>query len=213
MVQSLYEDTYYVPDKQTNRFFISPWGKLYCIDFLNKYNIRFGEHRISDDRLFLQKIYAHIDKIWLSSYISYHWRTVQNSITHKQSSTKYPKFFEALIVADECYEYTRKFRPEMFNPDAEMDRFLDWCYRIHSSHLKVFISKISDICKKWNLSRDMFETEDGWYLYSTFVKNDYLKIMKKVFSKSNIMKHLIKAICMFVPIKSWRKRLRSIYQK
>ena len=213
LAQCPYKNIYYTPDKLTNTFFICPWGKLFCLDFLNKYNIRFGEHRISEDRLFLQKIYVHIDKIWLSNFISYHWQNNKNSITRQKSSAKNPKFFEAILVADECFEYTRKFRPEIFNADAEMERILDWCYRIHYPYLKNFFFKISELCKKWNLSRDMFEKEESWVLYSTFINNDYKKIMKAVFWKSNFMKRLIKTICIFVPRKSWRKKLRSLYGK
>ena len=205
----LYGNTLYIPDKHSSKFFISPWGKIYDINFLNKYNIRFGEHRLSEDRLFLQKIYAHIDKIWLSNFLSYHWRYSATSLSHSKGNSK---FFEALLVADECLEYIQKYRPDIINPDSDIERIMNWCYRIRPSLLKRFVFEISKFCVKWNFSAEMFEKKSNYALYSLFCANRYYLIMLKVFLKSSFMATLLKFLCIFVPIKSLRQKIRKIYR-
>ena len=200
----LYSGILYVPDKQSSEFFISTIAKIYDVDFLNKYNIRFGDYRISEDRLFMQKIYAHIDKIWLSDFLSYHWRYSATSLSHSEDNSK---FFEALVVANECLEYSLKYRPDIINADSDIERIMNWCYRIHPLFLKQFVSEVSKFCVKWNFSAEKFKKKSNYALYSLFCANKYALIMFKVFVAA-----LLKFLCIFVPIKSLRHKIRKIYR-
>lgn len=211
--QKYYQKKLYNINKDAVSFFISPWGKLYRKDFLNKHHIRFGEQRIAEDRFFLCQIFAHTEKIYFLDDITYYWNLREDSVSHKKSSKKDPKFFIALDVADKCYRYIAANKPEILNLDSEILRFFDYCCRINIAVRFRFFREIHKIIKTWNIDVTSFTNNAALNLYKNFIHKQYLILALKIFAQKTGTKKFIKGICLFIPVKSWRQKIRKLYKK
>lgn len=49
------------------------WNKFYRMSFLKKYNFRFGNQRIQQDEPFNMQLYLHLDHVYLSPKVYYHY--------------------------------------------------------------------------------------------------------------------------------------------
>lgn len=64
-----------------------PWGRIYKMDAIRKYNLRFDiELPISEDRLFFYEYIIHSRGILLRSYIGYYFRVTNQGLSSKKHS-------------------------------------------------------------------------------------------------------------------------------
>lgn len=78
-----------------------PWNKMYRLDFLNKYNLRFENQRIQQDEVFNLLVYRQLEKAYISSEILYDYFIYSSGNTR---SRFIPERFDIYVSVREHFE-------------------------------------------------------------------------------------------------------------
>lgn len=114
------KDRVYVNNCEWGKFInVSPWGKLYAKEYIDKINARFLEVPLGEDIYFNLYCYSHKPLIYYSDYIGYQWRVNENSFSHTNyisvsEDATVIKLFDALLKMDTWNEWIKDYEYQYF---------------------------------------------------------------------------------------------------
>ena len=125
-LKSVYMDVF-VHSKHGNGF---NWNKFYNRDFLNKYNIRFGNHRIQQDEVFNIQLYPYLERVYIMPDILYQYSIVISGNTRSRYLEERLEIF--LDIHQKLINFTKRW----LNAREDYIRLID--FRLYCGLVNVF---------------------------------------------------------------------------
>nr|WP_321459156.1 glycosyltransferase family 2 protein [uncultured Vibrio sp.] len=125
-LKSVYMDVF-VHSRHGNGF---NWNKFYNRDFLNKYNIRFGNQRIQQDEVFNIQLYPYLERVYIMPDILYEYYLVVSGNTR----SRYLE--ERLEIFLDIHQKLTTFTKEWLNAREDYIKLIN--FRLYCGLVNVF---------------------------------------------------------------------------